>query len=86
MDNLCGKPADSLRKQHRKTGARLSPVAATSNDTHTTVRVQHRLIPRFSERFHSVFPHTKIALLPLVEHIFYPVSTATYYKNHRIKI
>ncbi len=76
MPKQCGKHVNSLGKASRKTRGYLSTNMRTDDQsrvrTHVKLSLLHILFPSFTQQ-----PSTLFSLpLPLVEHYFYPVSTA----------
>lgn len=70
-----GKPVGSARTTQGKTRALLSTFVRTSQVLGKAVRVKPAEFPYFTPNFTQHFSPLKIALSPLVEHYFYPVST-----------
>jgi hypothetical protein len=76
MDKLCGKDVQFLRMNRWINSVRVSPAAMDWSDT----THQHSAQPLFVHVLFRLFPQLLSTLnfthLPLVEHNFYPVSTA----------
>jgi hypothetical protein len=86
MDSVCGKVVQFLRTDSWITCARVSTQAADETGQHMPASVQPSV---FHGLFHSLpqaLSTYNLAVPPLIEHIFYPVSTPTYYNNHQGKI
>jgi len=76
MSKVCGKYVDSLRIAYGKSRAYLSTAAhfhmIPTAALRVKVLVSRTIIPCISQPY----PQVKMAPLPLIEHYFYPVSTA----------
>lgn len=76
MADVCGKIVQFLRKAQRISGVRVSPDYAHQYQ----VTHQPSVKPSFIHALFQLFPQhistRQVAHLPLVEHNFYPVSTA----------
>lgn len=70
-----GKPVKNTRKALGKNRASPSTVVQSLRTTEQLARVQPGVFPYFTPKFTQHFSPLKIALSPLVEHYFYPVST-----------
>jgi hypothetical protein len=71
-----GKAVDCLRVITGTTSGRVSPIVNSLHATIHTVRVQLRFIHELSDLITPRLSPYKLAQLPLIEHTFYPVSTA----------
>jgi len=76
MPNLCGELVRNLRKVPGKSRVQPSTVLCSTVPIDQYMGVKLRFIPMFFPNFPLTIPLVKIAALPLVEHYFYPVSTA----------
>lgn len=76
MHKACVKHVDAWRKRNRKSSVRLSTKRVQTFTTATESGVNAQLITTFIPSFPLHISPLKIASLPLVEHYFYPVSTA----------
>lgn len=75
MLSSCGKAVLSQLKTSRKDGECLSP-KSTATATFTTFRGAKAVVVRVLVRnYPHSFAHRNFAILPLVEHYFYPLST-----------
>ena len=76
MLSTCAKVVDYLRTRHGKYGAFLSPKTNLRATEATDGRAKPVVIPMFTPTFPLHLSPPKIAISPLIEHYFYPVSTA----------
>ena len=76
MRSFCGKTVKNSWKAGRKACVRSSTSTYPRMLIDQCVRVKAVLIPRLIPRLHPQSSTQKIALSPLFEYIFYPVSTA----------
>lgn len=76
MPSICGKAAKSLRTNMRKTGERLSTVVHMAYSSVTNSGVKAQVIRDLFPRFPTRISPGNVAVSPLAEHYFYPVSTA----------
>ncbi len=76
MLEICGKAVSNLRKHGGKSTEQLSPVLPHDTLTSLAARVQlaflHTVIQYFPRQLSTIL----IRILPLIEHYFYPLSTA----------
>jgi hypothetical protein len=70
-----GKPVKKARKVLGKNRVLASTVMQMIRTTEQPIRVKPAGLPYFTPKFTQHFSPLKIALSPLVEHYFYPVST-----------
>lgn len=75
MPNACVKLVESVGKQRGKISGFLSTLTRTPRSIHQTVWVKARVFTTSFPNFPQVLSPSKIAILPLIEHTFYPVST-----------
>jgi hypothetical protein len=76
MPKYSGKPVNSLRVIAGKSRVQLSPVHYITSFIHQLRRAQVQVIHDLSDLSTPSLSPSKIALSPLIEHYFYPVSTA----------
>lgn len=76
MHSLCGKHVNSLGIDAGKTSGSRSTSTHEVRVKDTEDRAKPTLLHKFSQLFAQPFPTVNIAPLPLVEHNFYPLSTA----------
>jgi hypothetical protein len=76
MSNISGKVVDCLRVIPGISSGMLSPQIAHMYRTIHKLGVQVRFIPDLSDRSTHYLSPSKFAFPPLIEHYFYPVSTA----------
>ena len=76
MPKYSGKAVNSLRVIAGKSRVQLSPVMHIASFIHYMRRVQVRVIHDLSDLSTPSLSPLKIAISPLIEHYFYPVSTA----------
>lgn len=76
MLSTCVKVVDYLRTQHGKYGAFLSPRTHVQAIEVPSYRAKPMVIPIITPTFPLHLSPPKIAISPLIEHYFYPVSTA----------
>jgi hypothetical protein len=75
MPKPCGKAVHDTRIKSGKTLGQLSTVIRTAITTYTGDRVKARVSPKVIRTFPQTYSPLKIAISPLIEHYFYPVST-----------
>ena len=76
MLNFRGKAVDCLRVITGKSSGWISPIVHSLHTNIHTLRVQPSLFHELSDLFTPILSPYKFAILPLIEHTFYPVSTA----------
>ena len=76
MPKYSGKAVNSLRVIAGKSRVQLSPVDHITSFIHHLRRVQVQVIHDLSDLSTPSLSPLKIATSPLIEHYFYPVSTA----------
>lgn len=76
MPSRSGKAVDCLRVITGTTSGRVSPIVHTIHTIIHKVGVQLRFIHELSDLITPNLSPCKFAPLPLIEHTFYPVSTA----------
>jgi hypothetical protein len=76
MSNFSGKAVDCLREHTGISSGLLSPILNTIHKTLHLIRVQLGFIHDLSDRFTPTLSPPNFVISPLVEHYFYPVSTA----------
>ena len=76
MLSYCAKLVEHVRKQHRKYSALLSTYWYKCGPAARNERAQPIVITNFIPMFPMQISPRKISNLPLIEHYFYPVSTA----------
>lgn len=76
MPNTSGKLVNSIWISPGKTSERLSTTSSFVHNPAAILRVQVGLLPKVVPLFAQHFSPLKIAVSPLFEHYFYPVSTA----------
>lgn len=76
MSRVCGKQVNSWRINLGVRRARSSTIRLNSWLTRSQLRVQPSHLHAFFHIYAHSFPHPKKHDLPLIEHYFYPVSTA----------
>lgn len=84
MLSACGQSVGSLRITVGRTRVRMSPVCAYDAVARKLARVQLHVLRKLSVSFTPYISPPKIAVSPLIEHYFYPVSTAPIIKPHQI--
>jgi hypothetical protein len=75
MPKPCGKAVHDTRIKSGKTLGQLSTVTRTAITTYIRDRVKARVSPKVIRTFPQTYSPLKIAVSPLIEHYFYPVST-----------
>jgi hypothetical protein len=75
MPKPCGKAVHDTRIKSGKTLGQLSTVIRTAITTYIRDRVKARVSPKVIRTFPQTYSPLKIAVPPLIEHYFYPVST-----------
>ena len=75
MLSTCGQAVGSLRISTRKTRARVSPVSFIDLYAQNLGGVKVSFLRKLSVSFTPYISPPKLAVLPLFEHYFYPVST-----------
>jgi len=86
MRNINGKTVDYLLTTARKTCVRLSPILTSRYYDNPLGSVQSLLTPKLVPMFKPYISPPKFAFSPLVEYIFYPVSTAPIINTTKEKI
>ena len=86
MPKTCGKAVHDTRRNFGKTFGQLSTVIATAFTIHIRDRVKARVSPTVIRTFPQESSPLKIALSPLIEHYFYPVSTGPINTDTKVKI
>jgi hypothetical protein len=76
MPNACGKAVYSWRMKLGKARAWLSPKRALATRRIARCGVQVPFPHSLSESYTAYLSPPKLAILPLIEHYLYPVSTA----------
>lgn len=76
MPNVGGKLVNTIWTTLRTTSERLSTTSSFVYVPAVDIRAQVPLLPKVIPLFAQYFSPLKIALSPLSEHYFYPVSTA----------
>lgn len=76
MPNSSGKAVDCLRVSTGTTSGRVSPVLNNLRRHIHILGVQLPFTHKLSDLFTPKLSPYKFAFLPLIEHTFYPVSTA----------
>ena len=76
MPNACAKPVELMGKQQGIHGVRLSTLSVETLSTRYNHSAKALFIPNFFPTFPRMSSTVKTALPPLIEHTFYPVSTA----------
>ena len=76
MPKYSGKLVNTARIQRSKNGVRSSTVNRQYIDQSAYLGAQPAIVPYFRSLFTQYFSPLKIAVSPLIEHYFYPVSTA----------
>jgi hypothetical protein len=76
MPKYSGKAVNSLRVIAGKSRVQLSPTSHIASFIHHLRRVQVQVIHDLSELSTPSLSPLKITVSPLIEHYFYPVSTA----------
>lgn len=75
-ESTCVKNVEIAGKQHGKASAASSTQTPQTTYTLQPDRVQPSFFTNFIPTFPLLFSPLKIAASPLIEHYFYPVSTA----------
>jgi hypothetical protein len=75
MPKTCGKAVQTTRIKLGKTVGQLSTVLLTPSFTYIATRVKALVSPKVIRTFPQTYSPIKIAVSPLIEHYFYPVST-----------
>lgn len=75
MPKPCGKGVQRTRIKLRKTIGQPSTVLPTLTLSYIRDRVQALVSPKVIRTFPQSYSPLKIAVSPLIEHYFYPVST-----------
>jgi hypothetical protein len=86
MHNTNGKTVDYLLTGTRKTCVRLSPIFTFGYYGGILHSVQSLLTPKLVPTFEPYISPPKFAFSPLVEYIFYPVSTVPITNSTKEKI
>ena len=76
MPNIWGKLVQTQRMNLRIVRVRLSTFRAIQLRVATSASVQLPFLRKLSESYTPHLSPAKIAISPLIEHYFYPVSTA----------
>lgn len=76
MRKFWGKAVNNMSKLTRKTRGRMSTDGLPTRTTAVLNRVKVGFVPRFFQLYTQPLSTHKSPPLPLVEHYFYPVSTA----------
>lgn len=76
MPNACAKPVELMGKQQGTHSVRLSTLSVETLSTRYNHSAKALFIPNFFPTFPRMSSTVKTALPPLIEHTFYPVSTA----------
>jgi len=87
MPSLCGKKAEKLRTIGRIYVGQLSTYNKSRQNAPTRNGAKSQESHRLFTQHSTQFSPRKIGILPLTEHLFYPVSTApiNYYNQLKIK-
>jgi hypothetical protein len=76
MPKTCGKQVNTLHKSLGVARVRLSPACSYSGLAYIQIGAQPGYPHIILHSFTQSFPHQKNRFLSLIEHYFYPVSTA----------
>ena len=86
MPRACGKAVQSIRITLGKTLGQPSTDIPTAIITHIRDRVKAQVSPKVIRTFPHSYSPLKIAVSPLIEHYFYPVSTGPINTDTKVKI
>ena len=75
MPKPCGKAVQTQRITLGKTIGQLPTDIPTATTAHILARVKALVSPKVIRTFPQTYSPLKIAVSPLIEHYFYPVST-----------